>query len=374
MQYLGEFLSPQNTISLDQDQMVKYFYFRPDSYDDPNADVENIFIIKSMEEFPKRYDLLSENNLYAVDSIEVSKRLSDEDTSVNNVSYVVKATYDLLINIQNRESGGSSGSSASAEADVDIDGDPVTNETPPWKLRGTWSFTPTEVVVPFTKGWNSTFTNQNVNIVNSAGDMINAETKRYQFEIVYTKNLSSANTAFDNVMAPIVNNSAFDLYFDGRPPFPSGTLLMLPPTSTLQYHQTTNTSGEVEYTPYFTYTVRIIYDNKGWKKNLLNTGIRAKFSSNGISEQIYMLTISSPNGVILDGYPQYVSFSAALQQQAASQQTGNIVSVEAVTEPLPLTSTGAIDMNVINDPVNNTIVELNFDQYKMQSFSGFSFQ
>jgi hypothetical protein len=39
MQYLGEFLSPTNSISQDQDKLVKYFYFRPDKYENPEADL-----------------------------------------------------------------------------------------------------------------------------------------------------------------------------------------------------------------------------------------------------------------------------------------------------------------------------------------------
>ena len=76
------FLSPTNSIGIDEDRLVKYFYFRPDNYEDPDADLENIFIIKSLEQFPKRYDLLAENNAYAVDTIEVSKRISDEEVII----------------------------------------------------------------------------------------------------------------------------------------------------------------------------------------------------------------------------------------------------------------------------------------------------
>lgn len=103
MQYLGDFLSPSNSIGLGEDKLVKYFYFRPDKYEDPTADLENIFIIKAMEEFPQRYDLLAENNLYAVDTIEVSKKISDDEMGVEAVSYIVTAHYDLLTNIQARE-------------------------------------------------------------------------------------------------------------------------------------------------------------------------------------------------------------------------------------------------------------------------------
>ena len=109
MQYLGEFLSPNNSIAQDQDKLIKYFYFRPDKYDDPDADLENIFIIKAMEEFPKRLDKLAENEEYAIESIEVSKKLGDDEIGVQDVSYVVTATYDLLENINKREDAGGGG-------------------------------------------------------------------------------------------------------------------------------------------------------------------------------------------------------------------------------------------------------------------------
>ena len=122
MQYLGEYLAPVNSIALDSDTLTKYFYFRPDMYDNPDADLENIFIIKNMQQFPKRYDLLSENNLYAVDTIEVNKKVTEEEGDANKkVSYVVVASYDLLENIRSRENQNSGGDSANADAEINVD-------------------------------------------------------------------------------------------------------------------------------------------------------------------------------------------------------------------------------------------------------------
>jgi hypothetical protein len=39
MQYLGEYLLPTNSISKDTDKLTKLFYFRPDKYDNPDADI-----------------------------------------------------------------------------------------------------------------------------------------------------------------------------------------------------------------------------------------------------------------------------------------------------------------------------------------------
>lgn len=169
MQYLGDFLSPSNSIGLDEDKLVKYFYFRPDKYEDPTADLENIFIIKAMEQFPKRYDLLSENNLYAVDTIEVSKKISDDEMGVKAVSYIVTANYDLLTNIRAREdSGGTdSGDTGDTKPELDEDGNLKTPATPPWKNPAKWSWQGTTVVVPFTKAYTSAGV-KNIDVLNSA--------------------------------------------------------------------------------------------------------------------------------------------------------------------------------------------------------------
>jgi hypothetical protein len=63
----------------------------------------------------------------------------------------------LFENIKKREStessSDSSDSSGSSSDKVDEDGNTITSETPPWKLRAKWNFQPIEVVVPFTKAY-----------------------------------------------------------------------------------------------------------------------------------------------------------------------------------------------------------------------------
>lgn len=303
MQYLGEFLSPTNSISQDQDKLTKYFYFRPDKYENPDADLQNIFIIKNMAQFPNRKDLLSENALYAVDNIEVSKRLSDEQSGVVNVSYVVTATYDLLTNIQKRESGssGGGGSSSSTNVELDEDGNKVTKETPPWKLRAKVSWQPIALNVAFTKAWNNG--QRTTNVVNTAGNRIIAQTQRYQMEITYIKsyldtfpNLSN----FDSTLQPYVNaaNCQWDFIFNNKL-FPANTLLILPPSCQLEYWQQTDNQGNVTYTPYYTYTVKMIYDPQNWDKKLLNMGNRANFGNGLRNETIYQLTVTKEDGTIL---------------------------------------------------------------------------
>lgn len=244
MQYLGEFLSPTNSIAQDQDKLTKYFYFRPDKYDDPEADIENIFIIKQMDQFPKRKDKLAENELYAVESIEVNKRLSDEQSGVVNVSYVVTATYDLLTNIQKREDSGSSGGgggSSDSGTEIDQDGNRVTSATPPWKLRANVSWQPVAVTKAFTKAIGSDG-KRSKDVVNAAGSRIIAETQRYQMEISWSKNFEKAQKdTFDLMFQPYVNEKpiCWTNIMNNRL-FKTKTLLILPPSCSINYWQTTD--------------------------------------------------------------------------------------------------------------------------------------
>lgn len=386
MQYLGEFLSPNNSISQDQDKLTKYFYFRPDKYENPDADIENIFIIKGMNEFPKRLDLLAENSAYAIESIEVSKRVSDEETGVKNVSYVVTATYDLLENISKRENSGGGGSpSAEAESSssVDINGNKVTADTKPWEMRGKWSFKPIETVVPFLAGYNVPLNatewgdnEKTVNVVNKAGTRILAETKRYQLEITYQKNYQYSQDTWENMLGCYINSDEFNCAYDYRGAFQPMTLLILPPTNSIEFYEETYTENGVEkkrWTPYFSYTVTMIYDPQKHVKKLLNVGTMAKFGGPLPFEQIYQVTVTNESGTILDGYPKYTSASDALREHQMQSKSGNVVSVEAVSEPLPLTATGGIDYAAMRDPLNNPYVTLPFIEYPGRKFSTLPF-
>lgn len=376
MQYLGEFLSPTNSISEDQDQLVKYFYFRPDKYDDPEADIENIFIIKSMDQFPKRKDKLAENELYAVESIEVAKRLGDEQSGVVNVSYVVTATYDLLTNIQKRENSGSSGGGSSSnqnenKVQLDEDGFIVTNQTPPWKLRAKVSWQPIAVNTAFTKAWQNG--QKNKDVVNAAGNRLLAETQRYQLEITYIKSFSAPDPYFDWITAPLVNSSNIQWSFiANNKVFATKTLLILPPSCQLDYFQQTDEKGKIKYTPYYTYTVKMIYDPEDWDKKVLNMGNRANFGGNLRSETIYQLTVSNQNGTLVQ-QPMYTNASGVLQWRARNKNNKYSVQAQIVNQPLPLDLTGAIYTASINDPITNPCHILRFAQFNNLDFSLFHF-
>lgn len=274
MQFLGEFLSPTNSIGIDEDRLVKYFYFRPDNYEDPDADLENIFIIKSLEQFPKRYDLLTENNAYAVDTIEVSKRISDEEVGVTKVSYVVTANYDLLENIRKRENPGEEPTPDPGSDGPDEDGNEITSETKPWKYRAKWTRNNSTIVVPF----NRSYDNNNLPtlpVVNTAGDRLIVETEKYRTNFTYSKSYEEQQSAFDTSLFPCVNSNLYSFPGDYNDSFSAGTLLMLRPTLTVEYLEET-VNGELKFTPYYNYEIQFIADYAGWDKELLNIRNKSK--------------------------------------------------------------------------------------------------
>lgn len=371
MEFLGEFLSPNNSIAQDQDKLTKYFYFRPDKYDDPNADLENIFIIKGMEEFPKRLDKLAENDAYAIESIEVSKRIGDDQIGVTDVSYVVTATYDLLENIEKREEQASSETSSGT---VDENGNPITAQTKPWQLRAKWNFQPIEVVEPFRKayGLNGVYVGSPiVDVVNSARCMLLSETKRYQLEITYQKSYN-APQIWENILRPYTNSDNFDLNFDYHGSFPSGTLLILPPTYSTEWYEGEE-NGEKTWIRYYSYTIKMIYDYRGHDKELLDVGTYALFPGSSRPSQIWEVTVVDENGVIENGYPRYTSASEALVMQAQSLNTGKTVTASPVTEPLPLNG-GYIYQGAIEDPYTYRYNTLKYIQYDQLPFSQLPFK
>lgn len=385
MQYLGEFLSPNNSIAQDQDKLIKYFYFRPDKYDDPDADLENIFIIKEMDEFPKRLDTLAENEAYAIESIEVSKRLSDDQVGVQDVSYVVTATYDLLENIQKREnsSGGGSGGDDSDDGGssdkVDEDGNSITPQTKPWQYRAKWAFQPIEVVVPFKKAYGVNGTSYSIpieDVLNSAKCMLIAETKKYQLEITYQKSYQSPQI-WESILRPYTNSTAVDLNFDYRGSFPAGTLLLLPPTFSSEWYEEEyddNGTTKKRWTRYYSYTVKMIYDPDGHNLELLDVGTYALFSGSSKPSQIWEVTVVDENGNIENGgQSKYTSAAEALRMQAQALKAGKSVNASPVTEPLPLNG-GYIYEAAIQDPNTNKYNTLEYIQYSQRDFTDLPFK
>lgn len=366
MEFLGTFLSPQNSISQGQDRLTKYFYFRPDKYQNPDADIENILTVKSLSSLPARLDQLAEASAYVVDTIQISKKVSDDQVGVNAVSYVATVTYDLLENIKARDQKPSSGGGGSSRP-----GDDDTPANQPWNQRAIWSFQPRQVTVPLIKAYDDN-DNLSCDIVNTAGTQMIAETLKYQLEITYTKNYKSSQS-FEDITYACINDDDYDFDFDYRGSFKAGTLLLLPPTYTTQWYQEVD-GDDINYQRYYTYTVKMIHDPDGWNKKLLNVGTYAIFNSGKPPEKIWSVTKADQNGSVSNGYPKYMSQSAALAQVAAAQGQKYTVVAQPVTDPLPLNSTGGVKTESITDPANNPYLTKQFRVYPKLSFDSLPFK
>lgn len=330
-----------------------------------------------MAEFPKRYDLLKENTLYAVDSIEVSKKLSNDDLGVERVTFLVTCQYDLLENILAREEETEEETEEeSSSGGFDVDDNKVNKATPPWKLKAKFSYQYQERQVPLLSGFSAN-NSSSVAIVNTAGDYIETMTTKYIMEINYQKNYESPQYNFDVLMEPYTNTNA--IQFNSILPektFPSGTLLILPPTYSRELWETEETkNGKTTKVvkPYHSYSVKLLYNPEGWTKRLLNCGVRAKFSGSK-SEQIYNLTLTDSNGILMDGYPKYVSLSEVVAAQNKSKSNNTVVGYEAITVPIFLDENGKIVINASSGSTSPSYYKsLEFKVYKSTSFSVFPF-
>lgn len=345
-----------------------------------------------MKEFPKRLDKLAENEAYAIESIEVSKRVGDDQIGVTDVSYVVTATYDLLENIKKREQtsggGGKTEDSSGTTVYVDEDGNKIVGQILPWKQRAQWNFQPIETVVPFKKayGLNGVYRGSPVvDVLNSAHCMLLSETKRYQLEITYQKNYKEPQI-WEGITRPYTNDADYDLQYDYRGSFPAGTLLLLPPTYSCQWAEIDRLDGDgnpekdedgniiKDIVRYYSYTVKMIYDYKGHDKELLDVGTYALFPGSNKPSQIWEVTVVDENGNIENGgQPKYTSAAEALRMQAEALKAGKTVNASPVTEPLPLNG-GYIFTSAIEDPNTYRYSTLEYIQYEQFPFSMLPFK
>lgn len=195
----------------------------------------------------------------------------------------------------------------------------------------------------------------------------------YIMEINYQKNYQNTQYNFDVLTEPYTN--AGSLSWTSILPekvFPSGTLMILPPAYSreLWEHQE-EVNGVVSsvVTPYHSYSVKFLFNPKGWDKTLLNIGTRAKFTTNK-AEQIYRLTVSTSAGTPVSGYPKYTSLTEVIQEQAKAIQNNQVVGYEAVSSPLPLDQNGYLDTSALNSS-SYRYRTVSFKVYRSTDFSVF---
>lgn len=361
MQYLGEFLSTTNTITETEDTVTKYFYYRPDKYDDPSADLETIFDLRALSGFPQIGDTLSENNNYRLNNIEINKRLDDTEKSVKKVSYVVTCTY--------RNAGPDydiyDGTGRDDDVKVDKDGNRVNKDTLPWKMPNEWSSSPQAVETSFIKGydWSYPERGRSVDVVNRAGKRIIASTTRYRRVFNIKFNLQNISNALA-LSACYINSSPYTLPVrnGGLGTFDEYKLLIEPPTFNVKYFKQQDSSTLI---PYYEYSVKFTYDPEGWDRKFLNIGTFARFSANEPAEQIYSYhTISGA----MPGPLNYTNLAGVMRAGGGGAALSGIA-WEKVTEPLPLTDQGFIFQAAIEDPENNPYVTVSYHDYQYLNFN-----
>lgn len=360
MQYLGCFLSTTNSINENEDKIIKYFYYRPDMYDDTGAALETILDLRAISgdyACPKIGDRLEENQNYAIESIEISKRLDDTEKNVKKVSYVVACTYDTINHISVRTSG-------TGDTDKDKDGHIVTNNTPPWKLRNTFTRNTIQVEVPFIKAYNSQ-NEQIIDVINAAGKRLLASTSKYRFEYTINYKNNNNDTTLEELSGAVINDDEWIPATDGLILFPAKTCLLLPPSFSKRYWTAPNDDVAQDY---YEYNIKFIYDPDGWDKKLLNIGTFARFTDEtSPAEQIYSYRIKTGSdwGPLQFGNIQQVD-------DAKNLNAAENVSYEKQTEPLPLTLSGAIDMNAIQNPILHPYETLTFQEFPTYNFDLFT--
>lgn len=370
MEYLGQFLSTNNNITEDQDTVTKYFFYRPDKYDTPSADLETIFDLRAMPNFPQIGDLLSENEAFELKTIDISKKVEEDNDRIKRNSYVVTCSYE------NMSGGGifiGNTTDRNDDVQVDIDGNRVDATTLPWKLRTQWGSQSISVEVPFTKAYDYAHPTSGayVNVVNSAGKRLLASTTRYRR--VFTFKFNSQNQRSSLVLsACYVNSNAYYLPISGSWLIPSGQLMIEPPTFEVKFFEKQETQGTAEHKkiiktliPYYEYSVKMTWDPQGWEKKLLNIGTFARFAPGQPSEQIYSYhTISG-------AMPGPINFTnlAGVMKAGGNGATLSGIAWEKVTEPLPLNTSGGIYMNAINNPERYPYLVRSFPEYQALDFS-----
>ena len=361
MIYLGEFLSVTNKITLDSDTVTKYFYYRPERYDDHSAELENIFTLRALSGFPQIGDTLSENPNYVINNIDIAKRVDDTNTGVKNVSYVVTCTYEL-------PTASSSKSNADKQkVKKDKNGNVVTEKTPPWYYENTFTKTPVQVEVPFIKAYDTITNLPTVDVINKAGKRLISSTTRYRFEFNVKVNSQTQLSYFENLSGCMINDANWTPITKGMTTFKEKTCLIFPTTySKLSWQAPTSGTMPGEIYDYYEYNVKFIYDPEGWDKKLLNIGTWAKFYSDQPAEQIYSYrTKDGQNWSSL----QYGDLADVERAKMDFSPSG--VTFEKVNEPLPLTLSGNVDTLAITLPDLNPYEVLNFQEYPKYSFANF---
>lgn len=104
-------------------------------------------------------------------------------------------------------------------------------------------------------------------------------------------------------------------------------------------------------------------------KNYLIFGTRARFNG-GPAEDIYHLVVYANENSATPETDTYTNLARVLLEKRRGEAAGKLVTGERVTEPMPLTPTGELDLPAILNP-GASYHTLTFRQYRYENFSTF---
>lgn len=166
---------------------------------------------------------------------------------------------------------------------------------------------------------------------------------------------------------PVTNTAKLTIL--DEPEIDAGDALLMP--LTFQYMTTYDQSSSSKSYNYYKIDVEIHVSKRGWKRKFLNVGTRAKFTVGGNSYYSGIYTWHQNNvgvqvyGSRLDGLAAYTAWN----RLNPADNTFDKWSMEQVTEPLPLTDTGALDRDAIYNPQANPYKVLSAREFKRVDFS-----
>lgn len=344
--------------------ITKRFIFELES-DDYTTDSKGIrrvsdiapITVRKTSGFPTRGVALSEDPRYLMSgeatSALTAKEANPDDPNyapgVDKHYYYIDARYDL----------------ASFDNDsVDSNGDPITDQTAPWKLPPDgFTVTYPETKKPFELAYNEK-SERKVRVQNRAGSALIADTIDYDAEFSFNYNVKSlsANTGFE--YSGTVNKDAITV---AGITFNKQSAFMKP--LTIQRIRVFENSGAIKWT-YDRVSVKIISRKGGWGRRFLNVGTEAIFESGKRAEQIYAYRANQESETL--GNVVYTNAAGIAKETKRLEDLDKVFGYEEVTEPLPLTEDGFVDTATIDNPTdgdgNTNYQTLTFREFEEKSW------
>jgi hypothetical protein len=201
-------------------------------------------------------------------------------------------------------------------------------------------------------------------VVNRAGQPIETTTGDYYKRLSFYYYREKRPTTV--YRTPIVNKNRFTIM--DEPQIDPGQALLQP--ISFEKLTTADAAGKTLYT-YYRVNVEMLVRKDGWQRKFLNVGTRARFTIGDSSYISGVYTWHHPDTGVQHFGSRYEEMQAYRDWNSANPaaNTRDKWAVEQVTEPVPLTSGGAIDQAAIYNPADNPCRVLTANEYREYSFS-----